>query len=531
MGVAIYARKSTESEDRQVQSLEDQLTVLRKLAASSGILVSEEIIEARSAKEPGTRPEFERMVAKIRSGEITGLLVWQMNRLSRNMVDGGVIAHLLQTGKLQFIHTADRSYRPNDSVLLLAIENGVSTEYIQGLSRNVKRGMEGKAMRGWQNGRAPFGYVNNLLTKEIEPDPERFELLKRGWEMLESGGYTVADVARELRALGLTGPSGRGPAHRSLIYSMFRKRFYCGDITFRGELSPGKHQPMVSRAAFDRVQEILGNSFKPRDPELKHPYAGLMRCGRCGCQITAETKVKRDRRGGIRRSYTYYHCTGARGCGKSGISGSVMDRILVQIHETFALHPVVDDYALLVIRRKLQAEGRVDEARIMATETEIGKLERRLSRLRTMRIEEELGADEYIAEKSQVTAQLETLQNSLHQAKTETEHDALEMEQRLGAISRCRSFQALSTYMKRGLIRALAESCFLTQEHLELRVHPIIRKIATFELPFVGSGSRESSDSFRIFPNWQGDSDVVRYLVHPCTEAPNVVTKLHEDQP
>ena len=140
MGIAIYARKSSESEDRQVQSLEDQVQALQVVAKNHGLVVSEVIQEARSAKAPNARPEFERLIRMVNEGEIEGILTWSINRLGRNLVDGGMVAHLLQTGRLKFIRTPERVYLPEDNVLIMSIENGMATSFVQDLSRNVKRG-------------------------------------------------------------------------------------------------------------------------------------------------------------------------------------------------------------------------------------------------------------------------------------------------------------------------------------------------------------------------------------------------------
>ena len=139
MSAVIYARKSSESEDRQIQSLGDQLAVLRGLARELGVSIETEFLESKSAKDPYARPEFERLVTSIEQGTITEVFTWALNRLSRNPVDGGRIAHLLQKGNLNKIVTPTKVYDSEDSPLLLAVENGMSTAFIQDLSRNVKR--------------------------------------------------------------------------------------------------------------------------------------------------------------------------------------------------------------------------------------------------------------------------------------------------------------------------------------------------------------------------------------------------------
>jgi DNA invertase Pin-like site-specific DNA recombinase len=105
----LYARKSSESEDRQVQSVEDQVARLKELANQLGLSIKEILTEAKSAKKPG-REVFADMLKRIERGEAKGILCWQINRLSRNPIDSGKISWMLQQGIIQCIQTIDRQY-------------------------------------------------------------------------------------------------------------------------------------------------------------------------------------------------------------------------------------------------------------------------------------------------------------------------------------------------------------------------------------------------------------------------------------
>jgi DNA invertase Pin-like site-specific DNA recombinase len=143
----LYARKSSESEDRQVQSIEDQVGRLKERANQLGISIKETIEEAKSAKKPG-RPAFGEMLKRIEKGEAKGILCWQINRLSRNPIDSGKISWMLQQNVIHSIVTIDREYLPDDNVLLFNVETGMANQFILDLQKNTKRGMVGKAERG-----------------------------------------------------------------------------------------------------------------------------------------------------------------------------------------------------------------------------------------------------------------------------------------------------------------------------------------------------------------------------------------------
>ena len=143
----LYARKSTDVEDKQVLSIEAQLSELRALARREGLEVVQEFVEKRSAQQPN-RPVFNNMMARIQGGEAQGIVCWKIDRLARNPVDGGQIQWLLQNGTIAHIQTHDRAYYPTDNVLMMSMEFGMANQFIPDLSANTARGLRAKARQG-----------------------------------------------------------------------------------------------------------------------------------------------------------------------------------------------------------------------------------------------------------------------------------------------------------------------------------------------------------------------------------------------
>jgi len=229
----MYPRKSSESEDRQVQSIEDQVDRLKDLANSLNLEIKEILPEAKSAKKPYCRPVFTDMLERIEKGEANGILCWQINRLSRNPIDSGKLSWMLQQGILKSIQTIDRQYLPDDNVLLFNVESGMANQFIIDLKKNSMRGMVGKADRGWLPSRAPLGYLNDKLEHTIIEDPERFHLVRKMWDMMLTGNYTppqIQEIAN--KEWGFRTPKtkrgGGVEIATSLIYRMFVNMFYTG---------------------------------------------------------------------------------------------------------------------------------------------------------------------------------------------------------------------------------------------------------------------------------------------------------------
>jgi len=310
----LYARKSSESEDKQIQSIDDQIKHLTETAKNFNLEIVEIFRESKSAKKPNNRPLFSEMMKRIENGEATGILCWQINRLSRNPVDSGQINWLLQQSVIESIRTFEREYQPSDNVLLLSVESGMANQFVLDLSKNVKRGLQSKLEKGWKPGLAPVGYLNDLMDHTLVKDSERFDLLRRAWDEMLTGNYTVSEVLEKLNnEWGFRSfkrrRSGGLPLALSGLYKIFTNLFYTGLFEFKDKEYEGKHEPMITLEEYDRVQTILGRKGKPRSQKHEFAFTGFIRCAECGSMYTATKKTKYIKSTGETKSYTYYHCT------------------------------------------------------------------------------------------------------------------------------------------------------------------------------------------------------------------------------
>jgi DNA invertase Pin-like site-specific DNA recombinase len=305
----IYARKSTESEDRQVMSINSQIRELRTITTRQGISVSEVLTESRSAKAPG-RPVFSELMRRVNAGNVGCIVAWKMDRLARNHMDTGRILQALADGKLERVVTSDRTYtRDGNDRFIGNFELGMATKFIDDLRANVRRGNRARFQRGWVNHIPPLGYLLDPATKTIVKDPKRFDLVRRMWELLLTASVRPERIlhiankewgfrTRQFKRIG------GGPLSRTVLYAIFANPFYTGIIRLRsGETFQGAHTPMVTQLEFDQAQRILGRPGRARPQRHEFPFTGLLRCGRCGGMITAERHRKPSG-----RTYTYYHC-------------------------------------------------------------------------------------------------------------------------------------------------------------------------------------------------------------------------------
>ena len=303
----LYARKSTDVEDKQILSIESQLAELRELAKRESIYISDEFIEKRSAKIPG-RPIFNTMLSRIQNGEAQGIVCWKIDRLSRNPVDSGKIQWLLQQGIIQHIQTHGQSHYPNDNVLMMSVELGMANEYVRQLSENTARGLRQKARNGDFPGLAPFGYINNSNIKKIAVHQKNAKLVKQMFELYATGSVRLEDLAKILEKSDILSKNNRR-VHVSRVSHILTNPIYYGHFRHAGEIYEGKHEPIISKEIFDKANNVLrGRGRTPDKKTDPRPFCGLMSCGSCGMGITGEIKIKRQKNG-TKHLYTYYHCS------------------------------------------------------------------------------------------------------------------------------------------------------------------------------------------------------------------------------
>ena len=264
----LYARKSSESDERQVQSLQDQIKIMKQKARSLWIKVIEVFQESMSAKAPW-RYKFNEMILRVQNWEVKGIIAWKLDRLSRNPIDSGTIQFMLQNGQLETVISNDREYTETDAGLLMSVENGMSNQFIIDLKKNVRRWMTSKYQKWVCPTRAPLWYINNKVEKTIEEDTERFILVQRMWKMMLTGNYTPSKINTILAdeywlRTRKTKKCWRNKLTYSWIYKIFHNIFYTGYFYHKWELVQGTHKPMISLEEFDHIQILLWKKWNPK---------------------------------------------------------------------------------------------------------------------------------------------------------------------------------------------------------------------------------------------------------------------------
>lgn len=368
----MYLRKSTESEDRQTQSIESQRKELEKLAKRLDVKIVGVYQESKSAKKPG-REQFNRMILAITKGRAEGIICWKLNRLARNPMDGAQIQWLMQQGILKSIQTPGTNYKTGDNTIMMNVEFGMATQYVLDLSKDVRRGMLNKAEQGWRPGRAPIGYKNDKGTdqgkKKVLVDEIKFPIVRKMWDLMLTGDYSVSkiiEIANNEWGLRRMCKGQEIKLHDSHGYDIFTNPFYFGKYEWTGTVYKGKHTPMITEAEFDYVQKLLGIKSKPHSRHKVLPYRGTIICGECGCHITTQLKLKHIKSENIVKTFIYHNCTRKKlgiKCKQKSITYNEINKQIAEKLEKITMPESFLDYALKILRR--DNELKVDNRNIM----------------------------------------------------------------------------------------------------------------------------------------------------------------------
>lgn len=338
----LYARKSTESDERQAMSIDSQIKEMQAMAAREGLKVASIKLESFSAKQSGCRPVFNQLLHDIRNGEYDGILTWAPDRLSRNAGDLGSLVDLMDMNRLQQIRTFSQSFSntPNEKFLLMILCSQAKLEN-DNRGINVKRGIRAKCEMGWRPGVAPIGYVNRAFggVRDIVLDTDRAPIVREMFErsgLLHQSGRTIKDW---LDSSGFTTKTG-AQLSLSQIYRILTNPFYYGYFEYPvgGPLYRGKHQPIITKELFDKVRARMEKLVPEKSAwgSKQFPFKHLFYCGACGSRLTVEEHFKKRADGGKNR-HVYYRCTKSTknpDCPERSITASMItSQILTMIEE------------------------------------------------------------------------------------------------------------------------------------------------------------------------------------------------------
>jgi site-specific DNA recombinase len=423
-----YVRKSTEDQEKQALSIEAQKDKIRERVPDLTII--DILEESKSAFEPGKRAVFQEVLDKLDTAEADGIVAWHPDRLSRNEVDASALTWRIRKGTLKDLKFANYTYDDSpEGMMMLQMTMSQSQYFSAKLSKDVKRGNEQKRKHGGICGIAPEGYLNDRINKTVHPDPERFPLLRKAVDLFLTGEYSVQQILdimtyqwgyRTLKRKHI----GGGPLGRSSLYYIFRNVRYAGwvpDPYDDDRLYPAAFPPLMTQEEYDKIQLLLGRQGGKRFAARKQfVLRGFIRCGECGCMITAQSK-ERIGPDGKPRIYTYYHCTKKRPCSQRGYKREdELFKECVDELDKWELIPELYDWSMEVLNEMARSEAPERKSIEATHQRAIDEVQAQYDTLLDMSTRRLIDEGAFIAKSAQLKSQLKELRKAHANASQDT---------------------------------------------------------------------------------------------------------------
>lgn len=466
----IYCRKSSESKEKQVASISDQISECTSYASFNKLNVISVITEERSAFKPNNRPKFSEILELVKSGDIDGVITWKADRLARNPEEGGKVIQMLQDKKLKEIRTPiGELYTPASDHLILQIHFGMANQYSRNLSENVKRGTKYKIGRGEYPAPAPLGYENygDVGKRNIRPVEFEAKVLKEIFTLTSNSNYSLSKLCKYAKEQGLKHHSGKYVG-KSSMQRILTNPVYYGCFKWNGELYQGNYDPIISKKLFDSTQIALSDRTKPKQTKYNNPYNGILKCGYCGCGITTTVKTKKYERTKRTVTYIYHHCSKRRGgCDLKSFSTEDLEKFLYDNLAYISIDEEVWRLGLELVKKKHEDLTSLNSERRKKLLNEYSAGEDRLNKLINLRLNGELTQQEMAQAKSKLIENQAGIKSMLNDNE-HSEHGWLELtEDFLNTAFHAKEIlEEGNPFEKKELVKKLGQNLFLNNDNL-----------------------------------------------------------------
>ena len=522
----IYARVSSKEQEREGYSIDAQLRILHDYAVQKGFQIIKEYVDIETAKQSG-RVNFTEMIRFLKGSSKTPsartiILVEKTDRLYRNFKDWVTVddldveIHCVREGEV-----ISRESRSSEK-FIHGIKVLMAKNYIDNLSEEVKKGMLEKATQGHYPGKPAPGYrsVKRDEKHHIEPVPELVPGIKRLFEWYATGNYSVDELALKAKAEGLyIDTKGASPA-RTTVHKILTNPVYYGSFRWAGRLFPGSHQPIISKALFDHVQDELEQRNNRRTGKRKHdwPFQGLLSCGHCGCALSPERKKNR---------YVYYHCTHhLRKCpGKYATENEIAQQFSEALR-AIQLDKEIAEWIVTALKESHDSERVYHDNAVAEAQRQYQQIQRRIDTMYVDKLDGRVSqqffderAAEWRTEQSEILRRIEGHQNA-NQAYLSEGVRILELASRAADL-----YDAQPMTEKRKLINLV----FSNSSWKDGKLTPTYRKPFDLIVEANALAKKEkaaSDDTHGLHPVWLGNRDS-----NPDSQIQSLVSCQLDDSP
>ena len=372
MNAVIYARYS--SDRQREESIEGQLRECAEYAKKNNLTLLGTYVDRALSARTADRPDFQRMIADSSKGLFDLVLVWKLDRFSRDRYDSAHYKHILKKNGVRVISIKENISDGPEGIILESMLEGYAEYYSAELAQKIRRGQKENAIKCMNNGgNVPLGYYVDKATGKLAVDPETAPYVQELFSRY-ADGERLTVLQAEMKKRGIR--SKRGNAYSvSVLSTLLRNRKYIGEYKYGSVITPGGIPAIIDKELFERVQMRMAvNKKAPARAKAEKEYLLTTKlfCGDCGRLMAGESG-----RGGRGVVYHYYKCSGAKrklGCKRKAIKKHWIEDVVVkltvsQVLTDTAIERIAD--AIVVMQEQEDTVTPVLKQQLQQCETEI----------------------------------------------------------------------------------------------------------------------------------------------------------------
>ncbi len=329
MNAVIYARYS--SDRQREESIEGQLRECTDYAMKNNLTLLGTYVDRALSARTADRPDFQRMIADSAKGLFDVVLVWKLDRFSRDRYDSAHYKHVLKKNGVRVISIKENISDGPEGIILESMLEGYAEYYSAELAQKIRRGQHDNAMKCMNNGgNIPLGYQVDKTTGILAPNPVTEPLAVEIFTRY-ANGERISDIKRDLEARGIRSNRGH-PYSVGSLSNLLKNRKYIGEYKYGDVITPDGIPAIIDKELFERVQmRMAANKKAPARAKADEEYllTTKLYCGDCGRLMAGESG-----KGCKGIVYHYYKCSGAKrrlGCKKKAIKKHWIEETVVKL--------------------------------------------------------------------------------------------------------------------------------------------------------------------------------------------------------
>ena len=328
MNVVLYLRYSSDKQTEQ--SIEGQQRVCTEYCKRNNLKIVDTYIDraVSASKNVEKREDFQRMIKDSEKGTFQGVVVYKLDRFSRNRYDSATYKNKLKKNGVNVISATENITDNPEGIILESLLEGMAEFYSRELAQKVTRGMNETALKGNScGGTIALGY--KIENKKFVIDTTTAPIVKEIFQRY-ADGEDVRSIAEDLNRRGFKSAKGL-PFNKNSFQNMLKNEKYIGVYKYKDIRTEGAVPAIIDKELFDRVQKRISNNQKaPRKTTAEEEYilSGKLFCGHCSSNMYGEYGT-----GKSGKKHYYYTCSSKKrkkGCNKKSIQKDLIEQLVVE---------------------------------------------------------------------------------------------------------------------------------------------------------------------------------------------------------